>query len=748
MTTSVQINTTDDRHVLKTMPAIKPTVLYSTAKLRIERSAVDDPENSKYGSTKDIMRALSMEESNYNTNDLQNLKPILNHSRTSKRGVILHPPSPSAGVSEECIAMVNACSHDHDYTSPSLEVISPRPINADGNEIFKRQSISSGVIIKREPEDVIDVSSLGGSKDIIRTPRAPARYRPRRIVVVRKASIDLKTATGAQKDSSTTSVEKRSQDIAVFQADAKIRGRREETTDRQPIRDSSFTLRVSNIDPKTYIEQNNEFDCAITSPRPSITPFPPAERRRSRRSLTANKKVDLSSNETRKLDNENEIEIKKELDGDENENCKASVDSAYSSLTFSSASKPRTPSGNRPASGGKRSATCGLTSSSSSGTSSDEWSDLESPRQSQNVPNTLSTSLSDAADYVSDSADENESIKNANIPRNHRPRISISSSSRHHRKLTSGKKLRKHTIQQNVESTTAPPSTTQQQKPVEKIQFVPTPPTRKPKKGKYYRSVPMRLRALPTSFWEEPNRTNSSSFTILPPVQPLFQQHENEDIADIRPVTPPNEKESGATASSNRQTISAAGCDNQRHRTIIRTGDTDLLLRLFDKVEAKQNQTGIRAKRGRPKRPSYCTMPSSRRNNNDNPCIMNSITEKLFPKLSLGHRHHIAAMMTSSAMTASTVLPVRPLADATTEESGPSHTTKTNNAMPQDSNLNMILTEDISPSSSLNFGADVTMEMTSSSPSPTLQTKPSPILPQLVMQKEYSHLLNELAAVL
>nr|XP_039250513.1 nucleolar and coiled-body phosphoprotein 1-like [Styela clava] len=743
MSASVQLNTADDRHVGKTMPTIKPNVLYSTAKLRIDRSTIEDSENSKYGSTKDIMRALSMDDSKCTNNDLQIYRPIKSNSRTSKRSVILHPPSPCAGVSDECIAMVRACSHDHDYSGQSLEVLSPRSMN-DGKDVFKRQSISPGVIIKREPDEVIDVSSLGASKEINRTPR-PARYRPGRIVLVRKGSIDLKSVAGAQKDLSSAAVEKRSTENVVFQADTRILGRCEEPKERQSERDSSFTLRIGN-ESKIFKDCNNDFDGDITSPRPSITPFPPAEKRRSRRSSsTFVKKVDLVNEDAVKLDKE----IKKEPDDKDSENCNVSIDSAYSSLNFSSASKPRTPSGNRPASGGKRSATCGLTSSSSSGASSDEWSDLESPRNPQSNSTTLLTDPDNAATEKVDSDIENESITVGVVPddksRGKSPRPSITAS-RHHRKITSGKKLKKHSAQHNTTEATTTNPNTYQQKSQEKIQFVPTPPTRKPKKGKYYRSVPMRLRALPTSFWEEPNRTNPSSYTILPPVQPLFHQHENEDIADIRPVTPPNEKE---TSGSSRQTISATGCDRPRNRTIIRTGDTDLLLRLFDKVEAKQqNQTGIRAKRGRPKRPSYCTMTTSRRNHNDNPCIMNSITEKLFPKLSLGHRHPIAAMMTSSAIAASAALPLRSVSDATTEEPTQSHATKFNGSGPQDFNSAMFLTEDDSPSSSLNFGTEVAMEMSSSSPSPTLQPKPSPILPQLVMQKEYSHLLNELAAVL
>lgn len=208
-------------------------------------------------------------------------------------------------------------------------------------------------------------------------------------------------------------------------------------------------------------------------------------------------------------------------------------------------------------------------------------------------------------------------------------------------------------------------------------------------------------------------------------------------------MTPPNDKDTSGGPLA-RQAMATAGCDRPRQRTIIRTGDTDLLWRLFDKVEAKQNQTGIRAKRGRPKRTSYCAMPPPRRALNDNPCIINSITEKLFPKLTLDHRHPIAAMVTSSS------LATRQAVEVTTEDS---NTKSVATSKPGGSetalNSSMFPAEEDASGTSAAFPPEVAMEMTPSSPSPTLQPKPSPIsLPQLVMQKDYSQLLNELAAVL
>nr|XP_054768816.1 uncharacterized protein LOC129276461 [Lytechinus pictus] len=57
--------------------------------------------------------------------------------------------------------------------------------------------------------------------------------------------------------------------------------------------------------------------------------------------------------------------------------------------------------------------------------------------------------------------------------------------------------------------------------------------------------IPMRLRALPQSFWQQPNTVNSASpgsmYSVLPPLCKMEQS--NSDLADIRPVTPPSDGE-------------------------------------------------------------------------------------------------------------------------------------------------------------------------------------------------------------
>ena len=99
----------------------------------------------------------------------------------------------------------------------------------------------------------------------------------------------------------------------------------------------------------------------------------------------------------------------------------------------------------------------------------------------------------------------------------------------------------------------------------------------------------MKLRALPLSFWNEPQRTQTSSlagshYSILPP---LFAA-ETSTVHDLRPVTPPEEK-----SRSPRQSPS--------HKKKVVGGDkadTTLLFSLFDHLENKIDDRLV-VKRGR-----------------------------------------------------------------------------------------------------------------------------------------------------
>lgn len=300
--------------------------------------------------------------------------------------------STPSGVSEEYVAMANACSHDHDYLSSTTD-ISPRAQTVTsmgsvpslfGKANFRKQPVNPVLYkVKREQIDggkiVPSVPVIKIEKDLKTQPRA--RLRTRRVGIVCGTE---ETISDIADNFCSTSKE----------ADSKSTNANTEIYNREIERNIKY---VTEIEPRkienslvAYETPGKELDVDITSPRPSITPFPPTERRRSRKGTAAvdkrrDRQADAVDQRTGSV-GANEVEIENASSEIANENCKASVDSAYSSLTFSATSIPRTPSGNRPPSGGKRGATCGLTSSSSSGASSDEWSDVESPEKATLKP--------------------------------------------------------------------------------------------------------------------------------------------------------------------------------------------------------------------------------------------------------------------------------------------------------------------------------------------------------------------------
>ncbi|XP_071501128.1 uncharacterized protein [Diadema antillarum] len=64
--------------------------------------------------------------------------------------------------------------------------------------------------------------------------------------------------------------------------------------------------------------------------------------------------------------------------------------------------------------------------------------------------------------------------------------------------------------------------------------------------------IPMRLRALPQSFWQQPNTVNSASpgsmYSVLPPLCKMEQS--NSDLSEVRPVTPLSDVESADNCDS------------------------------------------------------------------------------------------------------------------------------------------------------------------------------------------------------
>ncbi|XP_065298895.1 uncharacterized protein [Dermacentor albipictus] len=140
----------------------------------------------------------------------------------------------------------------------------------------------------------------------------------------------------------------------------------------------------------------------------------------------------------------------------------------------------------------------------------------------------------------------------------------------------------------------------------------------KPKKE----PLPMKLRALPQSFWQQPDETSGVSPAIVMPVlPPLFKHDTQEDLTAVRPLTPPE------------------GSGERRPRSperVVRVKNTELLMRLFDEVDPERRPMAPVVKRGRPKKPPPAAMSRSLRG--DDPCMVNAATEALLPLLPFGSR--------------------------------------------------------------------------------------------------------------
>ncbi len=102
--------------------------------------------------------------------------------------------------------------------------------------------------------------------------------------------------------------------------------------------------------------------------------------------------------------------------------------------------------------------------------------------------------------------------------------------------------------------------------------------------------IPMKKRAFPESFWHQPETMQTSSLagsfhSVLPP---LFssESNNNEDITEIRPLTPPGEKSEDPEKKIGRS------------RFMTSPPDTALLFSLFDQYESKIDQRLV-VKRGR-----------------------------------------------------------------------------------------------------------------------------------------------------
>ncbi|KAK3594980.1 hypothetical protein CHS0354_019908 [Potamilus streckersoni] len=152
--------------------------------------------------------------------------------------------------------------------------------------------------------------------------------------------------------------------------------------------------------------------------------------------------------------------------------------------------------------------------------------------------------------------------------------------------------------------------------------------------------LPMRLRALPQSFWKQPNVPNQMSpanmfSSTLPP---LSNKDSGEDVTEMRPITPPEEREK-----------------SKKHPKVperkLIVGDTDLLLKhLFTGVMEEKKDSHYH-KRGRPRKISNlrkCTAKGLL--SGDDPYLVDAVSEKMFPQLTLEGARHASSLSGSSSL--------------------------------------------------------------------------------------------------
>lgn len=174
--------------------------------------------------------------------------------------------------------------------------------------------------------------------------------------------------------------------------------------------------------------------------------------------------------------------------------------------------------------------------------------------------------------------------------------------------------------------------------------------------------LPMKQRALPQSFWQQPNNANPQPPGIvcaaLPPL-PLG----GDDMGDMTPVEevtqgffslnssscpstlasrehaslPCQEGASGSSPSNHAGQPSAASTSSlKRGERVISAANTDLLFSLFNSVEEEEAQRRIHVvRRGRPKKSSTTgsLVSISKASRDDDPCLNSVNVESLLPLL-------------------------------------------------------------------------------------------------------------------
>jgi len=136
--------------------------------------------------------------------------------------------------------------------------------------------------------------------------------------------------------------------------------------------------------------------------------------------------------------------------------------------------------------------------------------------------------------------------------------------------------------------------------------------------------LPMKLRALPQSFWQQPNNANPLSpgavFSRLPPL-PGQTVHEGDLLDHVPPVTD--------VAGDGAEELLEAKQGKSEHR--VSEANTDLLFSLFNGIEEDDSQKKIQlVRRGRPKKPPP-VFSRTRMLQDEDPCLVSNMTESILP---------------------------------------------------------------------------------------------------------------------
>ncbi|XP_042874588.1 uncharacterized protein LOC122254786 isoform X1 [Penaeus japonicus] len=132
----------------------------------------------------------------------------------------------------------------------------------------------------------------------------------------------------------------------------------------------------------------------------------------------------------------------------------------------------------------------------------------------------------------------------------------------------------------------------------------------------------MKMRALPQSFWLQPNKNNNlpPSCSVLPP---LILGKDSSDVIDVRPVTPPDDEKEVKEVKAEKE--------EKKADRILKVGNTELLFSLFDSVEQGDRKKVAVVRRGRPKKPPSTVLPRVLRD--EDPCLVSAVTESILPLL-------------------------------------------------------------------------------------------------------------------